>query len=68
MVRNVSNRETEAKAKQFYDRSAKEKSFSDGDMVLVRKPGLHSKVEDSWEPLPDYSSGFPSQLQCGSAG
>ena len=33
------------------DKSAKLKSFDVGEMVLVRKPGLHSKLGDSWEGL-----------------
>ena len=47
----VSNRGKKAKAnmKTFYDRSARAKTFIEGDMVLVRKPGLHSKLGDSWE-------------------
>ena len=47
----VSDRELKAKQEmeRFYDRSAKVKSFSVGEMVLVRKPGLHSKLGDSWE-------------------
>ena len=45
----VSDRERQAKAdmKHFYDRSAKVKSFNEGEMVLVRKPGLQSKIGDS---------------------
>lgn len=27
----------------------KEKVLSEGEMVLVHKPGLHSKMEDNWE-------------------
>ena len=47
----VSDRELKAKQnmKKFYDKSARVKSFSAGEMVLVRKPGLHSKLGDSWE-------------------
>ena len=47
----VSDREKKAKAdmKRFYDRSAKVKTFAEGEMVLVRKPGIHSKMGDSWE-------------------
>ena len=47
----VGDRERKAKAdmKRFYDRSAKVKSFSEGEMVLVRKPGLQCKMGDSWE-------------------
>ena len=47
----VSDREKKAKAdmKRFYDWSAKAKTFAEGEMVLVRKPGLHSKMGDSWE-------------------
>ena len=43
---------TKVKMKEYYDRSAIEKVFKEGDMVLVRKPGLHSKMGDSWnEPF-----------------
>ena len=47
----VSDRELKAKQnmKKFYDKSARVKSFSAGEMVLVRKPGLHSKLGDSWD-------------------
>ena len=47
----VSDRERKAKAdmKRFYDRSAKAKTLCEGEIVLVRKPGLHSKMGDSWE-------------------
>ena len=47
----VSDRERKAKQdmKKFYDKSAKVKSFSVGEMVLVRKSGLHSKLGESWE-------------------
>ena len=47
----VSDREKKAKMemKKYYDRSARVKNFDVGEMVLVRKPGLHSKVGDSWE-------------------
>ena len=47
----ASDRERKAKAdmKRFYDRSVKAKTFCEGEMVLVRKPGLHSKMGDSWE-------------------
>ena len=47
----VSDRELKAKAdmKRYYDRSAKVKTFGVGEMVLVRKPGLHSKMGASWE-------------------
>ena len=47
----VSDRERKAKQemKRFYDKSAKVKLFAVGEMVLVRKPGLHSKMGDSWE-------------------
>ena len=51
MAEVVSDRERKAKAdmKRFYDKSAKVKKFCEGEMVLVRKPGLHSKMGDSWE-------------------
>ena len=47
----VVDREKKAKdeMKRFYDRSAKVKNFVAGEMVLVRKPGLHCKMGDSWE-------------------
>ena len=47
----VSDRERKAKQdmKKFYDKLAKVGSFSVGEMVLLRKPGLHSKLGDSWE-------------------
>ena len=47
----VSDRERKAKStmKRFYNKSAVVKTFVAGDMVLVRKPGIHSKMGDSWE-------------------
>ena len=47
----VGDRESKAKKemKRVYDRSAKLKVFQEGDMVLVRKPGLQSKMGDAWE-------------------
>ena len=53
MAEIVSDREMKAKAlmKKYYDRSAKMKSFDPGQMVLVRKPGLHGKFGDFWEGL-----------------
>ena len=38
-----------AKMKQVFDKSAKEKSFNVGDLVLIRKPGLKGKLGDSWD-------------------
>lgn len=35
--------------KKYYDRSAKVRKFEIGEMVLVRKPGLNSKFDDSWD-------------------
>ena len=51
MVEVVSDREKVAKAKMkmFYDKTARVKSFEEGDMVLVWKPGIHSKMGASWE-------------------
>ena len=51
MAEIVSDCERKAKEtmKRFYDRSAKVKTFGEGDMVLVRKLGIHSKMGDSWE-------------------
>ena len=47
----VGNKESVAKAKMKaqYDRSACVKEFSKGDLVLVWKPGLHSKMGASWD-------------------
>ena len=42
-------RVAKSKMKQYYDRTAKVKVFEAGDMVLVWKPGIHSKMGDSWE-------------------
>ena len=46
----VSKREKLAKAKMkiAYDKSAREKSFEIGDLVLIRKPGIQGKFGDSW--------------------
>ena len=46
----VSDRERAAKAKMkmYHDRTAKAKNFEAGEMVLVRKPGIHSKMGASW--------------------
>ena len=51
MAEVVSDREKVAKAKMkmFYDKTARVKSFEEGDMVLVWKPGIHSKLGASWE-------------------
>ena len=51
MAEVVSDREVQAKAKmkEFYDRSASVKTFSQGDMVLVRKPLLKQKMACAWE-------------------
>ena len=47
----VSDRECKAKQvmKQQYDKTASVKTFSAGEMVLVRKPGLQSKLGDTWD-------------------
>ena len=47
----VSDRERKAKQvmKQQYDKTASVKTFSAGEMVLVRKPGLQSKLGDTWD-------------------
>ena len=47
----VTEREKLAKAKmkEAFDRHAREKSFSVGDSVLIRKPGLQGKLGDSWD-------------------
>ena len=51
MAEVVSDRERVAKGKmkELYDRKAKVKLFEAGDMVLVWKPGIHSKMADSWQ-------------------
>ena len=41
--------EESAKRKVYYDRSATERSFSEGDKVLYRIPGRPHKLSDSWE-------------------
>ena len=58
MAELVSDREKVAKSKmkEVYDKTAKVKSFEPGDMVLVWKPGLHSKMSDYWEG--------PFQIEC----
>ena len=47
----VSEREKLAKAKMkvAFDKHAREKTFSVGEEVLVRKPALKSKMGDSWD-------------------
>ena len=47
----VSEREKLAKVrmKNQYDRSSSQKEFVPGDMVLVWKPGIHSKMGASWD-------------------
>ena len=47
----VTEREKLAKAKMkvAFDKHAKEKSFSVGEAVLVRRPGLQRKLGDSWD-------------------
>ncbi len=51
----VSDREHRAKAKMkiVYDKGSKEKEFEPGTLVLVRKPGLSSKLGSRWDgPYP----------------
>ena len=47
----VGNRESVAKSKMKaqYDKSTSVKQFTKGDLVLVWKPGLHSKMGASWD-------------------
>ena len=46
----IENKEkAKATMKSFYDRLAKAKTFIEGAMVLLKKPGLQSKLGDSWE-------------------
>ena len=40
-----------AKLKAYYDCSATERSFSEGDKVLYQIPGRPHKLSDSWEGL-----------------
>ena len=49
MAKIVTSREVQAKSdmKHFYDRSARKKVFDPGDMVLVRRSALHSKLSDA---------------------
>ena len=51
MAEVVSDREVQAKAKmkEFYDRSSSVKTFSQGDMVLVRRPLKKKKMACAWE-------------------
>ena len=37
------------KRKQVWDGKAKNREFSVGDEVLIRKPGMNLKLSDSWE-------------------
>ena len=47
----VSERELKAKVdmKKHYDRTARAKLFSEGDMVIIRKPIRRGKLDPSWE-------------------
>ena len=47
----VSGRERKSKElmKRQYDKKPNVKTFTAGDMVLVRKPGLQSKLGDTWD-------------------
>ena len=49
----VSDHELKAKQimKKQYDKTTSVKSFSAGEMVLVRKPGLQSKLGDTWDGM-----------------
>ena len=51
MAEVVSDREAKAKAKMklYYDKSARVKSFVEGEMVLRRKPVLTGKMGSFWE-------------------
>ena len=40
---------SKAKMKSYYDKSAKVRHFDPGEMVLVWKPGIHSKFGASWD-------------------
>ena len=37
------------KVKERYDRSARERKFVEGDMVLIRTPGMSSKLDEAWD-------------------
>ena len=41
--------EAERKSKEVYDRKAKERCFTEGDMVLVHTPSISEKLETVWE-------------------
>ena len=45
----LNSAEESAKRKVYYDRSATERSFSEGDKVLYQIPGRPHKLSDSWE-------------------
>jgi len=42
-------RETATNRKEKWDKKAKTREFQVGEEVLVRKPGLNFKLQDSWE-------------------
>ena len=58
MAEVVSQKEVVAKAKMKanYDKTATVRTFNPGDMVLVWKPGIHSKFGASWDG--------PFQVEC----
>ena len=43
------NHKAKQEMKQLYDKSAREKSLEEGEMVMARKPGLSGKLKDVWE-------------------
>ena len=47
----VADRESQEKSsmKTYFDKSAKEKQFETGDLVLVRKPGKITKLSGAWD-------------------
>ena len=49
MAAIVLDRKAKSTMKIFYDKKAKEVHFSEADQVLVHKPGLHSKMDGSWD-------------------
>ena len=65
----VTSVQAKSNMKAFYDWSSREKIFDTGDMVLVRRLGLDSKLSDALEgPLPGRHAGVLGCLFYPSAG
>ena len=47
----------------MYDKKAKMRDFSEGCMMLVRRPDLVGKLEDCWDgPLQNHQEGYPCNI------